>query len=665
MAGSNSAVLNEKRDIDTIADVLLQLSKKKQCSSSDILPIIRNVVPIYPSLPSNLKLLMRKLCSSNYIFVSLVIEYAKELGKNREVLLFHKFLIDVLKHEKDCLYNYLSDCTRSDFQFIKVMLFGSKLYNALSGALSIVEYLEFMQMQWEFVFRETKQYEKQHFEMFLSCLQLNIPYGIDSFIEGIVTRNEFAWNAFIKMVSKGTIVQQRRLFNNHLVPFFNKVTCLNNTDVIYTLLAGLPFDVPVIAGSFRWDNVYLKLFYLRALSEAKRVQLFRELLPIFEQIDLFVDDVLSEMLVLILDSISTDSKQELSHDAVSLNFVTKRLHSEDSLVRERTMFIAKKLTNNQLEYQSEFTIEYPHVEMKRLPKLELPIRRETSTALKVSSTGEELAPKFNFISLQDSDNESDDDDPRDILFLKDLMFEFQEVIKNDGSELKLLKETVKLVRQKKDFPAEVSFYSKELLKTIASISNNFDEPSFEEWKANALVSILVVCPEKVENLYQILFNNELSLQQRMVILTSAALAARELRGMDDEFVIKPQYDFPTNRLPWDKPLTNTQPTNKIQDISGITETQVTWKSKRMEIDNKRKQQQNNFRKFAPRFFYPLAHAWLNGINLGTFDRLFKTHFVSMLKIILTCASPHYELEEMQALMQEVLSDATNQNIPVN
>lgn len=663
MSGIDSTLLNEKCDKDTIYQVLERMSSKKQHSSNEILPIIKNVVPIYPSLPRELKMVLRRLCGNNYIFISLVIEYAKELGKNRETSIFYGFLTDVLKYESDCLFNYLEHSSRRDLPFIKSILFGSRCYNALSSSISIVEYLKFMKMQWEFVFKETKQYDKTHLEMFVSCLQLNIPYGVDIFIEGLATTSEFSWNALIMMLSKGTSVQQRRFFMYHLVPFLEKVTNPDNSSTIFTLLSQLPFDIPTSIDCFKWGNPYFKIVYLHGMSEAKRAQLFRELLPCFELMDLYTDDSLAEILVMILDAMSKDSRDELSHDAISLNFVTKRLHSEDHLVRERTMFVAKKLTNDQLQYESDFTIDLPRIELIKLSKLEFPIKEGLQNLPKGNSTKNELVQQFNTITLQDSDDESDEEDSRDILFLKDLLLEFEKVIKNDGSELRLLKETVKLVRQKKNFPTEVSFYSKELLKKIATISNKFDEKSFEEWKANALVSILVVCPDKIVDLYAILFNNELSLQQRMVILTSAALSARELRGFDDEFVVKPKYDFPTNRLPWDESATEQQPeNNKIQDITEITGCKVTWRSKRLETDSKITQQQNNFRKYATLFFYPLAHAWLNGINLGAFDKVFKRHYISMLKIILTCASPHYELEEMQILMQEILSDAVKQQV---
>ena len=213
--------------------------------------------------------------------------------------------------------------------------------------------------------------------------------------------------------------------------------------------------------------------------------------------------------------------------------------------------------------------------------------------------------------FEDSDDESDEEPQRDILFIKDLLLEFENAEKNDWSPLKLLKDTVKLIRQKKDFPTEVGFYSVSLLTNISALSNTFDEKGFEEWKVNAIVSILVICPEKIIDLYHILFSNELSIQQRMIILTAASLSARELRGLQDDIVIKPKYDFPTERLPWDKPIKQQPLANKIQDVTDIVSEQTVWRSRKLDTITTTKKE-NRFRKHATQFFYPLAHAWLNG-----------------------------------------------------
>lgn len=223
---------------------------------------------------------------------------------------------------------------------------------------------------------------------------------------------------------------------------------------------------------------------------------------------------------------------------------------------------------------------------------------------------------------------------------------------------------MKLIRQKKDFPTEVGFYSVSLLTNISALSNTFDEKGFEEWKVNAIVSILVICPEKIIDLYHILFSNELSIQQRMIILTAASLSARELRGLQDDIVIKPKYDFPTERLPWDKPIKQQPLANKIQDVTDIVSEQTVWRSRKLDTITTTKKE-NRFRKHATQFFYPLAHAWLNGIDLGSFDRLFKKHYIDVLRMVLTCSTPHYELDSMKSLMYQIIEDAVKHGIPID
>ena len=108
----------------------------------------------------------------------------------------------------------------------------------------------------------------------------------------------------------------------------------STTTVSYTHL-----DVYKRQVCVNWDNFDFKTIYVKSLSESARQSLFQQILPIFEEIDISIDQEVAEMLVLILNNLSDDSKRHISHDPISLNFVTKRLHSEDRLVRERTCLL--------------------------------------------------------------------------------------------------------------------------------------------------------------------------------------------------------------------------------------------------------------------------------------------------------------------------------------
>lgn len=109
-----------------------------------------------------------------------------------------------------------------------------------------------------------------------------------------------------------------------------------------------------------------------------KASLFQQILPIFEEIDISIDQEVAEMLVLILNNLSDDSKRHISHDPISLNFVTKRLHSEDRLVRERTMFVAKQVTNNEIKYDSDFKIDIADLRISSPYVLTLPIVSSSS-----------------------------------------------------------------------------------------------------------------------------------------------------------------------------------------------------------------------------------------------------------------------------------------------
>ena len=94
------------------------------------------------------------------------------------------------------------------------------------------------------------------------------------------------------------------------------------------------------------------------------------------------------MVVLLLNHVSEGSRDELYRDPLSLSFVTKRLHSEERLVRERTMFVAKLLTNNKLEYDSDFTIDVPNIKLEKQANVTLPISIDNIPTEKVNSTAQ-------------------------------------------------------------------------------------------------------------------------------------------------------------------------------------------------------------------------------------------------------------------------------------
>ncbi|KAG0667743.1 telomere binding protein [Maudiozyma exigua] len=279
-------------------------------------------------------------------------------------------------------------------------------------------------------------------------------------------------------------------------------------------------------------------------------------------------------------------------------------------------------------------------------------------------------------TIEESDSDDEDDELEqeilDIVFLKDLLEMYVKFGRGtSGDQIPLLKRTTQLVRQKESLPLEVNYYAPPLLTHISSINNNREEEGFEQSRINALVAILVVIPEHVESLYKILFNSELSIQQRISLLSSLALSARELRGLDDKQIHKPHYDFPSQRLPWDdghsavKQIEEIPVLDKITGF-GISEGTTVWKSQKLAIQDKMNsgQHKNRFRSVASSYFYPLVHGWKNGINLGSFDQLFKSHYVSTLRIIHNCAYPVHDFETMTYELDQIITEAQAQGIPI-
>lgn len=665
-AGFTSSALSVTSDKSTIKHVLDELTLKENCTSDELLPLIKYVIPIYGSIGTKLQGMLRVLCAHNFMLIPQVLEYIKELNESTERKLYYKFLVDVMEKENYCLKTLMDKSTRQQETFLKAIFFGSRLFNSLSEHITIIDYLKLLQNQWKFSFQNTENFKKIHVDSFIATLKLHDSLGAEMLIGELLLQDIEMWKSFNSMLKVGTAIQQRKIFISYLAPFLCAVAREENCSEIYTLLQNLSFELPIHSRCFEWNNIWFKILYVRNLSTSKRKTLLSDILPYFEQIDSYYDQEIAEMLFLLLKNLTKEDKFVISQDPVSLAFVTKRLSSEIKLVRERTMLLAKEITCGELEYSSDFAIEIPELTIVETDLI-LPLTTLETEPIDVSrdSHNKEIIPSLQKLSLLDSDDESEDENSYDILFVKDLLLEFERCQKTDLSVLQLLKKTVQLIRQKRDFPTEVGFYSKALLAEVSTLSNNFDEENFEQWVVNAIVSVIVVCPDRIIDLYKILFNNELSLQQRMLLLTSSALAARELRGFEDDMILAPKYNFVTQKLPWDSQQKSEENISlALTEMDNLEPEKIVWKSRKL-TSIKDPKPQDNFRKHSSNFFYPLIHGWFNGIDMGSFDKIFKKHYITTLRTILDCSSATYKYTEMQNLMQQVELDAFNQKIPLD
>lgn len=677
----NLQVLKDHPDSHTIKKVLDELVSKseQEVGIDDIMIVITKLVPVYPSIGSSNRGLLRKLISMSYRFMAQLVNFANNLSSDHrsELKIYRTVIIEVLNKEASCLYNYSISCSkcREKRNILVSLFFGSRIFNLLAEDVDIVTYLECMKLQVKCIMDTNYENEiKQSVlgEYFVSILSLNPIFSLDVLIGNLLFSNQLYYDQFKSILQNSSRLELKRLLNKYILPYLDLKTTRSNYPEIYKLLKNLPLhksvDTPFLLSL---KSIILQKIIIQILPQASTTIISLALLSKFEEIDEYIDENVCHLLCIILQT-KADSKQKenMANSSSFLNAVTKRLGNRSLELRERTMFIAKLATDGTLDYESNFKIEIPNLDINTNTininidfGLISDIYRDKTA---ISTATNALSNKFDQLVLEsDSDDEDESEAGRQFVFIKDVVQQYEKIEKNKRNKIvDLLKVTIKLVRQKVDFSTEVSFFGPTLFTNVSCLNNDFDEANFEEWRINTLVSLLVVVPGTVKDSFKILFNSELSLQQRMSILSSLGLASRELRGLHDSYVVKPQFDFPTSRLPWDKPEYN----NRIEKVADsgnkslMKQHEVTWVSKKLEKKDGPKQ--NNFRKYANLFFYPLANAWLNGIDMGSYDQIFKVHYFSTLHIIYQCANPVHEYEAMTALFNQIVEEALEQGLPI-
>lgn len=653
---------------------LLDYQKRKEpLTLIEVLTIIKTAIPVYPSLNHETKSIMLELISGSYIFMAQLVSFTNAIPeKQAERRIYQQVMIDTLRHRNECLHNYMTSTMEIRIQRnnVKALVFGSKLFNVLSPEMDILDFLECFVEQWKYLLDREGSGESMGSvfgEFLVATLTLHPSLAEEVMFNRLFFARESYFKSMIQILRNASSLDQQRLIRNFLLPYLDLHLNESNAASIVNVLRQLPLDDNVdLAYILTIKSLNLQGYILRLLSVSFQ-NIVAQLLQRFGQPEEDQDERICQFFVIVLRyNGDHSSKSALGSDTRFLDGVTNRLMNKDHLVRERAMYIAKLVTNGELKYQSDFSIQVPEFELPQ-DNLEIDfdsIRHQQSSL----SSGSTVIPQTELKHLSLSGDSDDEDEGygetvKDIVFLKDLVAQFARIDSNKGTRvLPLLKQTVKLVRQKKDFPIEVSYHSSDLLVSISTLNNNLDEEDFENWRVNALVSILATTPESVTDELKILFTSEMSIQQRMSILSSLGLSARELRGYDDKSVVKPQFDFPTNRLPWDRKQTENPP--QLTYVEEIPTEHIVWKSKKLQPTGKVTLAKNRFRKYSRLFFYPLAHGWLDGIDLGTFTELFKTHYLMTLRIIYQCANPVHDYDMMTQFMEQIMVEASQQGIKI-
>ncbi|GAV53256.1 hypothetical protein ZYGR_0AI05400 [Zygosaccharomyces rouxii] len=624
-----------------------------------IMTMVQKVIPFYPSLGPVAQDQLVQVIGRSYTFFSQLVSFVHSMKSDqREARIFKIVILEVLRRGK-CLYQYIQEVeSKLERNSIVSLFFGSKLFNVLVSEINILEYLEILKIQWGNLFRESSFKDPIYGSLLVSMIILHPTLCPDAVFGQLVFLSDDHYSGFKMLVKNATLLDQRRIVK-FLLLYLQLHTNLSNYRSIWAVLEPLPLHRAVDLDTvLTLRSETLQEIVLRLLPRLQNSSFVLPLIRKFAECSNLDDEVCRIFVIMLRLKMGSDERKAVSRNSGFLDAVTKRLAHEEAIVRERTMYVAKIVTDGQLQYDSAFSIAIPDLDLSDIPKVpDYSSLRDFEPSLEDARALSTSAPPTRELARLEISQELEP-----VVFVKDLVKKFES--QENKPLVPLLQSTVKLIRQKKDFPLEVGFYSSALLLHVSTLNNNIDEDNFEDWRVNALVSLLVVTPEKVQDLQRILFNSELSLQQRMSVLTSIGFAARELRGFDNgSTIVAPRYDFPTERLPWDRLSTKRQlPEDEYPDSKpALTSSQPVWRSKKLDkvtqVTN-----ENRFRVHAPVFFYPLAHGWLNGIDLGTYDKLFKRHYMKTTAIIYQCCHPHKDYDEMTETMLHLTTQAFQQGI---
>ncbi|KAL5116942.1 telomere binding protein [Pleosporales sp. CAS-2024a] len=285
----------------------------------------------------------------------------------------------------------------------------------------------------------------------------------------------------------------------------------------------------------------------------------------------------------------------------------------------------------------------------------------------------------------DSDPEDDDDEdptvitrnkPTAPVYIRDLIAGLRDQDNYDRHKL-ALSTAASLIRRKANFGTEVTDHLEELATILSGLQDNLELEGFAQRRQQAMIAVLLAKPAQMAQWFaRSFFSGDYSLIQRIVMLTTLGLGARELAGIkdssvDDDTPPPMASSFPSKQLPphLDQLYAENKDQNQVAKIStriarqmlsplaaqaadqlssGPTILKVRTFSSRLQVEQKRPKPTPNAlsQLVADNFFFPLtARWWLHVRATTTTDSLYASrhllpHFLHTLSLLLHAAGPH-------------------------
>lgn len=279
----------------------------------------------------------------------------------------------------------------------------------------------------------------------------------------------------------------------------------------------------------------------------------------------------------------------------------------------------------------------------------------------------------------DSDPEDDTDDPTAVnrnkptapVYIRDLIAGLRDQEDYDRHKL-ALSTAASLIRRKANFGTEVTDHLEELATILTGLQDNSELDEFAQQRQQALIAVLLAKPAEMAQWFaRSFFSGDYSLTQRIAMLTTLGLGARELAGIKDsstDDLIPTQSSFPSKQLPphlhaiytSDQPasplakLSSTMARQMLSPLASQAADQLTGPnilkvhtfSSRMQVEQKRSKPIPNAlaQIVADDFFFPLTGRWWLHSRANTDSIYTSSHllppFLHTLSILLHAAGPN-------------------------
>jgi telomere length regulation protein len=96
-----------------------------------------------------------------------------------------------------------------------------------------------------------------------------------------------------------------------------------------------------------------------------------------------------------------------------------------------------------------------------------------------------------------------------------------------------LKSAPDLIRRKATFGTELSDHAVNLSRVLVSMQDTFEMENFQELRQGALIAVVASTPKEVLPYFvHVYFTGDMSLQQRLILLSVLGLGAREIAGLE-------------------------------------------------------------------------------------------------------------------------------------